>query len=188
MIGHKGNLFIFRAMKYLCYLACIFVGTLSAQTMGQTEWQEKWDNSRDYSLELLESIPEDSLDFSPTPDQMTIREQFQHLAGNMYGLSRRFIGYQPNDHDQDAVNAILKDAKLDKASLAEAVTNGYAYASAAMASYTEKEFEEEVSFFAGPKSRRQVFWVLQDHATHHRAQVIVYARLLKIKPPRYRGW
>lgn len=175
-------------MKYICYLACLFAGSLSAQATPQAEWQEKWDNSRNYSLELLESIPEDSLDYAPTPDQMTIRQQFQHLASNMYGLNQRFIGYAPDDHNQDAVNVLLKDEKLSKDSLVIVVTNGYAYASAAMASFTEAEVEEEVDFFAGPKSRRQIFWVLQDHATHHRAQLIVYARLLGIKPPRYRGW
>jgi uncharacterized damage-inducible protein DinB len=156
--------------------------------MAQTEWQEKWDNSKAYTLELLASIPGDSLDFAATADQMSIRAQFQHIAGNMYSLSRRFIGYQPIGHDQDTINARLKNEKLDKAGLTAALTDSYAYASAAMASYTEEEFEEEVDFFAGPKSRRQVFWVLQDHATHHRAQLIVYARLLGMKPPRYRGW
>lgn len=156
--------------------------------MAHTEWQEKWDNSKAYTLELLESIPEDSLDYAPTPDQMSVRAQFQHMAGNMYGLSRRFIGYQPDGHDQDAINAMLKDTTLNKAGLATALEMGYAYVSAALASYSETEFEEEVDFFAGPKSRRQVFWVLQDHATHHRAQLIVYARLLGIEPPRYRGW
>lgn len=175
-------------MKYICYLICFFANGLSAQSATLTEWLEKWDNSRAYTLELLDRIPEDSLGYSPTPGQMTIRQQLQHLTGNLYGLTRRFIGYQPADHDQDTINLSLKDPKLDKAALSAAITAGYAYVAAALVSYPEIELAEKVDFFAGPKSRRQVFWVMQDHATHHRAQVIVYARLLGIEPPQYRGW
>ncbi|MEM9260816.1 MAG: DinB family protein, partial [Bacteroidota bacterium] len=44
------------------------------------------------------------------------------------------------------------------------------------------------NFFAGPKSKRVIVYLLQDHATHHRSQLLVYLRLLGHQPPRYRGW
>ena len=46
----------------------------------------------------------------------------------------------------------------------------------------------KVDFFAGPKTRSQIIQLVDDHHTHHRAQLIIYLRLLGIKPPRYVGW
>ncbi|MEL6357631.1 MAG: DinB family protein, partial [Bacteroidota bacterium] len=152
------------------------------------EWQEKWNNSQDYTLELLALVPEDSLQYKPTEEQKSIRAQFQHMAGNMFGLSRRYIADAPEDFDWEATEARLNDETLDKAALIQLLKDAHAFANNAVAGLSPAELGEKVDFFAGPKTRRQVAWLLHDHATHHRGQVTVYARLLGIKPPRYRGW
>lgn len=162
---------------------------LTAQTINRAEWTEKWHNSRDYTLELLAEIPADSLDFAPTPDQMTFREQLQHISGNMIFLPQRFLDYKPADFDLEAAKAQMSNKALSKEELAALISAAYAYAEAALTALDDERLEEKVDFFTGDKkTRRQILWLLQDHATHHRGQVIVYARLLGVKPPRYRGW
>ncbi len=47
---------------------------------------------------------------------------------------------------------------------------------------------DTVSFFAGPMNKLQIINLLNDHQTHHRAQMLVYLRLNGIKPPDYIGW
>lgn len=47
-----------------------------------------------------------------------------------------------------------------------------------------KEFD-----WSGRKLNKiQFLNLIQDHQTHHRAQLLVYLRLNNLTPPRYSGW
>jgi len=155
----------------------------------QKEWKEKWNNSLAYTLEALETIPDSSLHYRPTSDQMSVQEQIQHISGNVYGLSRRFLGYEPEGFDEDALRELLADEDLNRKELVSLITDAYAFGTAAIESLPAAGWEEMVpNFFAGPKSKRVIVYLLQDHATHHRAQLLMYLRMMDLKPPRYRGW
>lgn len=177
-------------MRLLPLALLMFLSTTaSAQAPpALVEWQEKWTNSRDYTVEALELVPEDSLSFQPTPDQMTYHGQVRHMAGNIFGLSERYLDYRPAGYSNEAIRRRLQDETLTKQELKELLTEAYAFGSAAVTALTAARLEEQVDFFAGPKTRRQIAYLLQDHATHHRGQTLVYLRLLGLKPPRYRGW
>lgn len=160
-----------------------------ADFTAQTEWLEKWENSKNYTLEALQLVPDSSLMFRPTEDQMSVQEQIQHISGNVYGLSRRFLDYEPEGFDEEALKEKLGADSLSREELTELLTDAYAFGEAAVKNLPAERWDEEVSnFFAGAKSRRVVIYLLQDHATHHRAQVLIYMRLLGLTPPRYRGW
>lgn len=155
----------------------------------QTEWLEKWENSRAYTLEALEMLPDSSLTFRPTEGQMSIQEQIQHISGNVFGLSRRFLDFEPANFDEEALREQLAAETLDRKALTELLNSAYDFGVAAIKNLPEERWDEEVTnFFAGPKTRRVIVYLLQDHATHHRAQVLIYLRLLGLEPPRYRGW
>ncbi|MFK8163793.1 MAG: DinB family protein [Lewinella sp.] len=167
--------------------------SLSAQSAtdfpAQVEWLEKWESSRAYTLEALALIPDTSLTFRPTEGQMSVQEQIQHISGNMFGLSRRFLDYEPDNFDEKALSNQLKAEFLDREALTTLLNKAYDFGAAAVKNLPAERWEEEVpNFFAGPKSRRVIVYLLQDHATHHRAQVLIYLRLLGLDPPRYRGW
>jgi len=178
-------------------LPLLFISSLSfgltaqaaKESAARTEWLEKWNNSKAYTMEALTSIPEDKLTFRPTENQMSVQEQVQHIAGNMYGLSRRFLDYQPGDFDEEVLRDKLSAETMTRKELTNLLNDAYAFGEAAINNLPEDRWDEEVSnFFAGPKSRRVIIYLLQDHATHHRAQVLIYMRLLGLTPPRYRGW
>lgn len=189
--------------SFSVFLLCLLVHCLIGQSMAParsahpqagfaisatTEWQDKWNNSLAYTLALLDKIPEEQLHFRPTADQMSIREQLQHMAGNMFSLSRRYLEKPLLADELASLEDLLRQDSLGKNDLTQLLKRAHAYASEAVAALDETARSEEVAFFAGPKTRQQIMWVLQDHATHHRAQLIVYARLLGIAPPRYTGW
>lgn len=155
----------------------------------RAEWKVKWQNSLAYSQEALAAIPDSSLHFRPTEGQMSVQEQIQHLSGNVYGLSRRFLDYDPEGFDEDALRDKLSAEKLSREELVQLLNDAYAFGIDAIYSFEEKDWDKMVpNFFVGPRSRRTIIYLLQDHATHHRAQVLVYMRLLGLEPPRYRGW
>ncbi|TXF88165.1 hypothetical protein FUA23_16115 [Neolewinella aurantiaca] len=166
---------------------------LSAQEVktvsAHSEWLEKWSNSKAYTMEALATIPDDKLSYRPTENQMSVQEQIQHIAGNIYGLSRRFLDHQPPGFDEEKLGAKLSAQTLNRKELTNLLSDAYAFGAAAVQNLPEERWNEPVSnFFAGPKSRRVVIYLLQDHATHHRAQLLIYMRLLELTPPRYRGW
>jgi len=174
-------------------LVLLFSPTLSAQSEtdfpARTEWQEKWSNSLAYTLEALALVPDSSLHYRPTDNQMSVHKQIQHISGNVYGLSRRFLDYEPADFDEDALQKLLAADELNREELASLLTDAYAFGTAAVDHLSRESWEEMVpNFFAGPKRKRVIVYLLQDHATHHRAQLLMYLRMLAIDPPHYRGW
>lgn len=181
--------------NYFLLVLCLLGMAMNAQDAAfkagtaTEEWLEKWENSLKYTLEALEMVPDSSLQFRPTASQMSIQEQVQHISGNMFGLSRRFLDYQPASYDEEELRNKLSAETLSRQELVQLLTDAHAFAASAVTTLTEDRWEEPVeNFFAGPKSRRTIVYLLQDHATHHRAQLLVYLRLLDLTPPRYRGW
>ena len=153
----------------------------------QQEWLDKWDNSLAYTLEALMAANEEDLDFRPTEGQMTLREQFQHLATNVYMLTTRFID-KPEGFDLAKLREEMSEAD-DKETIAGIITKAYFFGAIAARSLNEDNWDDPApEFFAGEKTKRAILYLIQDHATHHRAQTLVYLRMLGHKPPSYRGW
>lgn len=156
-------------------------------SLTQQEWLVKWEGSLDYTLEALALVSEEELDFRPTADQMTLREQFLHMATNVYFLTGRYV-HAPADFDLAATRGSL-DKEATAAVLAETIRTAFDFGATACRALAPGELDEPApEFFAGPRSKRAVLNLIQDHATHHRAQILVYLRLLGHTPPRYRGW
>ncbi|ARV11785.1 DinB family protein [Gilvibacter sp. SZ-19] len=166
-------------MKYLL-IALVLIGTnfaMAQQTTPKTAFLEKWENAKNYTLELAEAMPEDAFGFKPSERQMSFKEQLIHIKANMDWLSTTYFkGTEPK---------AVTDTKANIIKSLEASFDGVA---AAVAATDPETFAETVDFFAGPKSKLQILNLLQDHLTHHRGQLIVYLNLKQVAPPRYVGW
>ena len=143
----------------------------------------KWKNAMTYTLQMAELMPEDFYDFKPTDEVMSFKEQLLHIAQNIQWLSTSYLlsNEKPKPKNNDSTR-IAKPAVIQR--LKEAYDMGLL----AHQSLLPTQLEEAVSFFAGPKTKRQILILLHDHQTHHVGQIIVYLRLKGIKPPAYVGW
>lgn len=169
-------------MRYLLLLILSFSGlATAAQSTFLAEATEKWDNAMAYTLELAEAMPEEHYGYKPTEEQMTFQKQLLHMAGNVAWLTHDYLGGEKLEIDTELEGA----AKTEVIGL---LRQALANAKAALAGFPEDQLGEKVEFFAGPMSKRKVILLLHDHLTHHRGQLIVYARLKGVKPPKYRGW
>lgn len=155
--------------------------TINAQSSYLIEFKQKWENARTYTMEIAQIMPEEHYDFRPSEEQMTFREQLLHMLGNMRWLSSSYLGGKRLDVD-------LKNTDYTKAEMLELLQKGFDRAGEAIEGLNEETLNEEVSFFAGPMTKRQILTLMNDHLTHHRGQVIIYLRLKKMEPPSYRGW
>ena len=147
-----------------------------------TDFLSKWQNSKAYTLECAEAMPSESYDFSPVPDTRAFHEQLTHLCGNMIWLTTTYLG------GEGLRSVETNEPPTDKEGIIQLLNESFNYATTTFESFDMDSIDEDIEFFAGTMSRRKVFFLIADHLTHHRGQIIVYLRLNNIKPPGYRGW
>ena len=169
-------------MKKLLFLLCI--GLYSSFLFAQQDtpkgaFLEKWENSKNYLIEVIQAMPEEDFGFKPTDRQMSFEEQLQHIQGNIDWLTATYF---------EKKEAQVSEAEGKKEQLIESLTNSFDNTKEIIANTPEEKLSETISFFAGPKTRLQILNLLQDHLTHHRGQLIVYLNLKGIEPPSYVGW
>lgn len=177
MSSFKTSLFVITALFYL--VAYKSYGQHKDSLTSQLE--TKWTNAKSYTLKMAELIPEDLYDFKPTDDVMSFKEQLLHIAKNIQWLSTSYLlsGKKPLKDDSTLIT---------KKAIIRRLNDAFDIGILAHQSLSANQLDETVSFFAGPKTKRQILILLHDHHTHHVGQIIVYLRLKGIKPPAYIGW
>jgi len=153
---------------------------LIAQNDGVSAFLLKWENSKNYLLEIAEAMPEANCNFKPTERQMSFKEQLLHIRQNMVWLSETYF-----------MENVEKSKNTEPNTKEEILTHlaaSFNRVSEIIKTVSNEDLSVEVEFFAGPKSKLQILNLLQDHVTHHRGQLIVYLNLNNIQPPKYSGW
>lgn len=171
-------------MKHFIIPAVLWIAIGSygfAQQAFIDDFLKKWQNAKDYTIEFAEAMPADHYAFRPMEEEMTFGRQLVHICGNMIWLSSTYLGTEPFPGDTDHPS----EAKEDVIRL---LHESFDYTADAVRKFNVRELDQVVQFFAGPITKRRVFFLLADHVTHHRGQLVVYLRLQGIVPPPYRGW
>jgi uncharacterized damage-inducible protein DinB len=148
----------------------------------------KWKGMKSYTLAVAEAMPEEKYTYKPVEDENTFGFQLIHIANNMYYLSSKLIrGIEPPLDLKIAENKVKKN-QLSKKEIIDYVSKAFDYTEETFALMTDKTLEEELDYWGGHSTKRKIVFLLNDHQTHHRGQLIVYLRLNGIKPPKYIGW
>lgn len=163
----------------LAMLALLAVGTSQAQ-ITMDEFMAKWENSRQFTLETLDKMPDNLLDYRPHASARSFKEQITHVAASIAGLSKGFLEGGDMDFDPEA-------KPQSKAELKKFIEGCYDYGKQTISSLSEAQLSEEVDSFAGKVTRRQMLGLIDDHVTHHRGAAISYIRANGIEPPAFRG-
>lgn len=145
------------------------------------DYKLKWKNAAEYTLEFAQAMPEDFYGYTPTKVEMTYREQLKHVAGNIIWLCSSYLEGEKTTIDPTKTGNSKKE-------ITAMLVKTFAYANETINKMTEKDLTEQVDFFAGKMSRRRILFLLTDHVTHHRGQLVVYLRMNNVEPPNYRGW
>jgi uncharacterized damage-inducible protein DinB len=142
----------------------------------------KLEHAKKYTSKVAELMPGEKYNFKPTPDEMTFGEQLLHLSANMKWLCTSYLS--------SSEIPILKTSKQcqNKECIITELNETYDYAIYVLRHFNPLQLSDTVTFFAGPMNKIQIINLLNDHQTHHRAQLLVYLRLNGIKPPEYVGW
>ena len=170
-----------RIFTLMIFLSAICTVKAQSEDSLQVQLARKWVNSKTYALKLAALMPEEDYNFKPSPEEMSFGEQLMHIANNINWLSSSYL----------LVDTPVKTAelsKLSKAAILIRLADAYDRGLKAHMKINAVQLNENVKFFAGPMTRRQILLLMHDHQTHHLGQLIVYLRLKGIKPPDYIGW
>ena len=142
----------------------------------------KLKNAKAYTLQVANLMPDTKYAYQPSKEEMEFGKQLLHLSQNLCWLSSSYLSANKNPLTE-------ADGKLtEKKDIISVVTKAYDFAISALQIFDTKTLTDTVKFFAGTMNKLQIINLLQDHQTHHRAQLLVYLRLNGIKPPEYIGW
>ncbi|WP_103068871.1 DinB family protein [Aquimarina sediminis] len=156
---------------------------MSQQLTPKTAFLEKWKNSKEYLLNIVEQMPEENFEYKPTPREMSFKDQLFHIRENMLWLGTTY--FSEKKFDREKIKESLPEAKAE---IITVLNKAFDKVYAQVKNANDNDLQLKVDFFAGRKSKLQILNLLQDHVTHHRGQLIVYLNLNNIKPPRYVGW
>ncbi|MFN8347924.1 MAG: DinB family protein [Spirosomataceae bacterium] len=178
-------------MKLLSFV-CLFLLVSSAFAQNQPPFIKdalsKWKGMKSYTLGVAEAMPEEKYDYKPVSEEMSFGHQLVHMAGNMYYLSAKLIRGVDPPIDITAVLTKATEGKMSKKEILQLIGNAFDYTEATISQMTDQMLEEELDYWGGHSTKRKIVFLLNDHQTHHRGQLVVYLRLNGIKPPPYIGW
>lgn len=145
---------------------------------------DKFKNAKVYTIQTAELLPEEKFNFRPVEDEMSFKQQLLHLDENIYWLTSTYIREEPNP---------IQDTKpkadgMSKEEVIDFVKSAYDYAITGIESSKGTDLSKEFKWAGGTLTKYKFLNLIQDHQTHHRAQLMVYLRLNQINPPKYIGW
>ena len=123
-------------------------------------------NSKDYTLSVLENMPDALFDFKPTAAVWDFRELFNHIAYGIRWWNENYV-----QGIESSWNPPL--SKKHKEEINTELKNAYE----ALKLYVENNDLAEKAIHG--------FHSTLDHVTHHRGQAIIYLRCNGITPPEY---
>ena len=161
---------------------------------GASELARSFRTVRKNTLVIAEDIPENQYDYRPTPECRSVREILAHIAvasrrsyqGHAVQKITTFAGIDWPTYVRERQEQEQQLARLTKAQLVEDLrADGDAWGA-----YLDTVPEEELAVvipFSPPadpltKSRFEMLLSAKEHEMHHRAQLMVFERLLGLVP------
>ena len=157
---------------------------LFAQKDGYVEdYLERLENSRKYIVLVAETMPEDKYSFKATPESLSFAENLLHIGYAMDWHSQSLLGDRESRDWQ--TDTIFKVGTKSKAEMIALINNTFDETIKLIGQFDTAQLDDELDYFGLNRSKRQIFMLLSDHITHHRAQMLVSMRLNGLVPPRY---
>ena len=142
--------------------------------MNRKEWIKKWKGNKRYTLKFVELVEEDQLTYKPTDGVKTYLSQLSHLATWM------------RTHSRFVTEVELEKVPLKtKEEVHHAIYSFFDTLLHYLDTAQEDALQQVVPMWYGQVSKEYILTVMDNHLAHHRGQLVVYQRLLGIKPPSY---
>jgi len=138
---------------------------------------KKWKGNKRYTLKFVQLVNEEQLAFKPVPGTKTYQSQLSHLTTWLRTHSR-FV----------TEKELEKPKTRTQAEITQYLEEFFDEIIAFLEQTQVSELSEKVAMWYGTVSKTSILVTMDNHLSHHRGQLVVYLRLMGIKPPSYIGW
>ncbi|GHU57853.1 hypothetical protein FACS189444_0610 [Spirochaetia bacterium] len=145
----------------------------------------KFINSEKYTLEVASEMPDSLYNFRPVSTEMSFKQQLIHLGKNIIWLCTKYLNEQPN---LPSFSNNLVAEEMNKDQTINFVKKAYEYGITSFKHLDTASLMKKFDWSGTQLNKIQFLNLIEDHQTHHRAELLVYLRLNNIKPPEYIGW
>lgn len=167
----------------------------------------RWVKSKEYTLAVFESMPGDTVEFSPSVEQLSFAQHFMHLSL----INNFYFGILVDHRTYKDFNALIKadfllerpdpinlfqpdelqkrDANSNKKLVSKYVSDVFDYVISSLENLNDSVLsagiEKEKPEFLSGHSNLDLILRGESHTAHHRAQAVTYLRMKGIRPPTY---
>ncbi|MPR34049.1 DinB family protein [Salmonirosea aquatica] len=161
-------------------LVAAFLGLSSFQPAGSvSQMVADWQRAKAFTQEYLDTMPADGLDYKPTPEIRSFREQMLHLANGNFNFASAASG-KANPYQGKNLE---KEDFTTKESLTKIVNESYDFMLASLDGLSDADMDASVKLFGRDMTRGLAYAKAFEHQTHHRGQATIYIRMKGVKPP-----
>ena len=166
-------------LAFVCSMGAFAQSSFNADSL-RAQLIKDWERAKAYTKEYLDAMPEDGINFKPTPDIRSFAEQMLHLSQGNVGLSSNASG-KPRLYQGQQMEKM--DEFKNKAALTKVVMECYDYVLDGIRTADLSTWGERVG--RGNFSETKLAWLNKafEHQSHHRGQTTIYLRLKGVTPP-----
>jgi uncharacterized damage-inducible protein DinB len=179
----KKNIFL-TASWFLFFTFSVFMKTqaqpLSSEDI-KAQMLKDWDRAKAYTLEYLNTMPENKYSFKAVDSIRSFAQQMLHLAQGNGFLMSNATDQQPPSFVQSDLEHSPTAQKKD--SVMYYVIASYDYCISAVKNLDVKKWGEKKKLFNFEETRFALMNKTFEHQSHHRGQTTIYIRLQGIRPP-----
>lgn len=144
-----------------------------------TDFLNVYNTTTDKAAQLADAIPVEKFDWRPAEGVRSVRESVLHVASGNYFFGSMIGAEIPEGVDPQS----LEKSEMSKEEAIAALKESVAYVQNFLDTVTEEELNTKIDFFGNEITKRQVMFILGDHAAEHLGQLIAYARMNGVVPP-----
>jgi hypothetical protein len=158
-----------------------------AQTTVKDALVNHWKTSGEFTIAVASSMPAESYNFRPDPEEMTFGQLMRHIAAvnlegcaNASGMTRPMLSPKIAELAKDK-----GDVDIEKTPVIDFLIDSFAFCNRAVASMSPERMNTVVGSPAGVLTGFDLLWSDFTHTAHHRGQAQIYLRMKGVKPPDY---
>ncbi|MEP7277675.1 MAG: DinB family protein [Bacteroidota bacterium] len=169
----------------LLALACSFTAhtqSLSSEDI-KAQMVKDWERARAYTVDYLNTMPEDKYSFKPVDSIRSFAQQMLHLATTNIFLMSNCTDQKPpfmRGNLETSLGAQAKDSVM------YFVVASYDFCINAVKNSDVSKWGEKKKLMRYEETKFALMNKAFEHQTHHRGQTTIYIRLQGIRPPNER--
>lgn len=158
------------------------MGNIQSQSYFDEEFLNVWQRTTDYTLEVADRMPDALYDYKPSDSSMSFKEQQLHIVRNISFLTNYITGTYQKFYEVEEVK------NLHKKEVLEILTASLQYVNQLIVTNDKNSVAQMIEFKGVEMSKENIFYLIRNHLSHHRAQCTLYIRMNQIDAPEYVGW